>query len=415
MNIYISKQIESLYFYDNYVIFNFDTPIIKYNVGLSYVMFCLCNGINNVEAIALELVERFGIASELDNIIKTILLYTIEDASIQNAFTLDISEANLMPEKNGLFGKNYPQLLHIELTGTCNFTCSHCYKNAECNGGYVDFELLKERIYEKLRGIVPVVHFTGGEATLHKEFGNIVDLFSNGYILQLTTNGSKITSYPIEIFKKFEAIDVSLYGLSASEYKINTGSSHAFQSVTEGCKALRSANIDFRTTLVVNEDNWRQMEDYVNLAIDVGAESFGFALPVISGKLINTATQKWCLSRETKKEIYRTFRAICDKYNNKIKISDWYRYDYSDMWKSYPVDDSLRCGAGRTNWWMSEQFTFRPCAFLPEEYINLDYDTWYSYVLNQYDLDWKKARDTLELYASSNNLEITDLCTIFRK
>lgn len=268
---------------------------------------------------------------------------------------------------------------------------------------------------QRLKGIIPVVHFTGGEATLHKDFEKIINLFSNGYILQLTTNGSKITSYPIEIFKKFQSIDVSLYGLSAEEYKNNTGNSQAFYLVTEGCRALKSADINYRTTLVLNNNNWHQMEDYVRYAIAVGADSFGFALPMTSGKLINAADNKWYLSKDIKRKIYRTYRLICDKYSDNIKISDWYRYDYSEMWKEYPADDSLRCGAGRTNWWMSENFTFRPCAFLPNEYINLDYATWYSYISNQHEIDWKRARKGLELFASDKNLDITDFCPIFRK
>lgn len=84
------------------------------------------------------------------------------------------------------------------------------------------------------------------------------------------------------------------------------------------------------------------------------------------------------------------------------------------MWKMSPMDDSLRCGAGKHTWWMSEKFTFRPCAFLPDEYVNLDYNTWKDYIANNYKIDWKKAENALELFAADNNLEITDLCTIFR-
>lgn len=411
----MSREVKSVYFYNNSVILNFDSSVANHSVGLAYITYCICNGINDIDIIALNLIDKFKILEDLDKTKKTILSYTIEDDRVQKAFTLDSSEANMTPGIQGAFEKKFPQLLHIELTGKCNFMCEHCYKNAMSNGKNADFAFLEEKIYTRLKGIVPVVHFTGGEATLHKDFEEIVELFSDGYILQLTTNGSRITSFPIDVFKKFQSIDVSLYGLSANDYEHNTGSAQAFNWVTKGCMALKAADIGYRTTLVVNNNNWHQMEDYVRYAIDIGAESFGFALPMTSGKILNTTEDKWHLSKDTKREIYRTYRFIYDKYKDKIQISEWYRHGYSDMWKSYPVDDMLRCGAGRSNWWMSENFTFRPCAFLPDEYLNLNYDDWYSYIVNQYKIDWPKARNNLELFASNNDLDITDLCTIFRK
>ena len=157
------------------------------------------------------------------------------------------------------------------------------------------------------------------------------------------------------------------------------------------------------------------MEDYVRYAIDVGAESIGFALPMQSGKLLTSTTDKWFLTDEIRKKIYRNFRYIRKVYNEKINILDWSRSNYSEMWKTTTKDDSLRCGAGKNTWWMSEKFTFRPCAFLPNEYMNLDYDTWFNYITNKKVINWSKARGTLELFANEHNLDIIDLCSIFRK
>ena len=76
------------------------------------------------------------------------------------------------------------------------------------------------------------------------------------------------------------------------------------------------------------------------------------------------------------------------------------------MWKNYPEDDSLRCGAGARDWWMSEKYNFRPCSFLPDEYMSLDYDTWYNYITNEQELDWNQARNALELFATNHSLDI---------
>lgn len=415
MNIYFSKAINSLYFYDTCVTFPLEIPVVKSGSGFSFVISCMCNGINSIERIAEELIRKYNVKESMDTVREVILSNTVNDKSIKKAFTLDINEANLAPRVNGSFEKKYPQIIHIELTNTCNYMCTQCYKNAQQRGIYIEYNSLKEKIYDKFKGVIPVIHFTGGEPTIHKNFQEIVDLFHRDYSLQLTTNGSRIISYPIDVFKKFEAIDISLYGLSAEEYRINTGSGNSFYLVKDGCMKLKDSNIDFRVTVVLNNENWSQMEDYVQYAIEVGAESIGLALPMQSGKLLTTTTDKWNLSQDTKKLIYRKFRDIQKRYGEKIKILNWTRNGYSDMWKMTSVDDSLRCGAGKNTWWMSEKFTFRPCAFLPDEYVNLDYNTWIACLSNNYRIDWKEARNTLELFASDHNLNLTDLCPIFRE
>ncbi len=297
----------------------------------------------------------------------------------------------------------------------CNFFCSHCYKNASCDGKSIKYEILKNKIYDTMKGIIPVIHLTGGEPTLHKQFCEIVDMFNDGYDLQLTTNGSRIVLYPIEVFKKFKSIDISLYGLSAEEYKVNTGNSDAYELVKTGCEMLSAAGINFRVTLVINNENWKQMRDYVMYALEVGAKEIAFGVPTSSGRLLNNNSGKWYLTNETKKIIYKEFRNIREEYRDRIYIENWSRSVYYDMWKSYPIDDSLRCGAGKNNWWVSEELNFRPCSFLPNEYMCLDYDKWCYYINNEQKLDWSNARNSLELFAANHDLDITDLCPIFRK
>lgn len=415
MKIYISNKIRRVYFYDDFVTFFGDLPITKQNLGLSHTVFCICNGINDFDQIAHSLIDKFALKSDLETVKRMIHQCTIADTSIEHAFVLNSNEANNNLIFNGIVGKRYPDVLHIELTSQCNFMCSHCYKNALNVGESVCYKWLSEKIYDRLKQQIPIIHLTGGEPTLHKDFSKIVDLFANDFDLQLTTNGSRITTYSMEVFKKFQAIDISLYGLSGNEYKVNTGSAESYNLVMSGCRELKAADINFGVTLVINAQNWTQLENYVEYAIRVGAKSISFALPMNSGRLINSNSDKWFLSPETKKNIYKCYRSVSKKYKDDIIVREWTRSAYSNMWNSYPSDDSLRCGAGRTNWWMSEQKQFRPCSFLPNEYICLDYDEWIKYITKESNIDWKNSRKLLEVFASKNDLKITDICPIFRK
>lgn len=415
MNIYFSAEVDNIYFWGESVAFHLDKTITKTNRGLSFVVSCIYNDINELEEIANKLREKFDINDKPDNIKDMILFNTIEDDDIRTAFTCDSENANHSPKIYGIMGKRYPQMLHMELTSSCNFQCSHCYKNANYKGDNVALDWIKRNIYEKLKGYTKIIHLTGGEPTLHRNFEQIVDLFSSDYDLQLTTNGSRIISFSPELFKKFQAIDISLYGLTANEYLNNTGSRESFKLVRDGCIMLSEADVDFRVTLVLNNTNCYQMEDYVRYAIDLGAKKIGFALPSHGGKLLFDVPDKWHLTAETRRKIYRTFREVQNKYISKIAFTEWERSNYSEMWKHYPEDDSLRCGAGARDWWMSEKYKFRPCSFLPDEYMSLDYDTWYNYIINEQELDWSQARSALELLAANHSIDITDLCPIFRK
>ncbi len=415
MNLYFTNRVHSVYFYENTVTFALDVPISKSSTGLSFITKWICDGIDDIDMLTNKLALEFNLSDNTEEVKNMILSSTIYEQSLKDVFTFNVKEANLSPKINGILGRRYPQIVHVELTGTCNFECSHCYKNATHNGDYIDYELLHDKIYNRLKGIVPAIHFTGGEPTLHKHFADIVDLFCQDYIIQLSTNGSRIVYYPIDLFKKFQAIDVSLYGLSPDEYQINTGNANAFENVKQGCMNLKAASINYRVTVVLNNNNWIQMEDYIKYAIDVGAKNISFSVPMISGKNLSPSSDKWVISADTRKMIYKKLRWLQNTYKDIISIKDWTRNNYSDMWKFYPLDDSLRCGAGKGDWWMSEKFSFRPCSFLPNEYLNIDYQTWHEYLLCESEIDWKGAKTSLELFAQKNNLSLTDICPIFRK
>jgi len=415
MNIYISKKLTSLYFYENTVMFPFDDPKVITSDGIAFVSYMICKGTTDITELSHLLVDKFKLTYPIEDIEKAILSYTIYNETINEAFTTNGTEANTPPQINGVFGMRYPEILHIELTGACNFNCSHCYKKATYNGEYINFDLLKSRIYDRLKNIVPVIHFTGGEPTLHREFEHIVNLFRDDFELQLSTNASNIYKYPISLFKNFQAIDISLYGLSSDEYKRNVGNDQAFEVVKSACKALSNEKISFRNTIVLNSENWSLMERYIQFSMSIGANSIAFSSSSFSGKLLENQPQKWILTQETKRRAYILYRELYEKYKNEINIIKWERNVYSTTWKNSPSDGSIRCGAGKNAWWMSEIFKFKPCTMLPDKYMNLDYNSWFNFITGNYNLNWHKARNALELFASENNCDITDLCAIFRK
>jgi len=413
MNIFLSKNAKSVYFFDSRAQVATESNEFYFSGLLAYIINKMVKGTNSLEKLSMHIKDKFKVKESLDDIKNTIIAKTIKSTEHHDLFSDNepLNEIKVFGE----YGMKYPQIIHIELTSVCNFNCEHCYKNANILKNKIDTKLLFERISNDLNEKTEVLHLTGGEPTLHPEFEKIVRTLSDNFTLQLTSNGTNIDMYSVDLFKKFQGIDISLYGLNDDEYLNNTKNKEGFQKVLNGCRILKNAGINFRETVVLNNENRHQMEEYVKFAIESGAETLGFALPVASGKLIKSNNKKWSLSVDSINEIYREFRRLENKYKNQISLSPWYRSQYSNILKQENPNHELICSGGSISWWMSEDFKFRPCAFLPSEYLLFSYEKWLKYINKKETIDWKSAYERLMLYSKENGVNAGDICSLFEE
>ncbi|MCR5374303.1 MAG: radical SAM protein [Lachnospiraceae bacterium] len=128
-----------------------------------------------------------------------------------------ISEGTKTKPIYGEKGKKYPLYISVELTNRCNFKCSHCYKEAGSdNWDYID----ENRIIPFLKEMINKIHgvtLTGGEATLHPAFSDIVQELPQNSIA-LLTNGSYLNKISDETLLRLGHIQISLYGCDEEEY-----------------------------------------------------------------------------------------------------------------------------------------------------------------------------------------------------
>jgi len=88
-----------------------------------------------------------------------------------------------------------PISINLDLTSACNFACPHCVDSTIINTGEsLKLEEIKLSIdILKARGLLSVILLGGGEPTLHKDFGEIVNYIKSlGLQLGIVTNGSKL-------------------------------------------------------------------------------------------------------------------------------------------------------------------------------------------------------------------------------
>ena len=88
-----------------------------------------------------------------------------------------------------------PISINLDLTSACNFACPHCVDSNIINTGEsLKLEEIKRSLDTlKARGLLSVILLGGGEPTLHKDFGEIVNYIKGmGLQLGIVTNGSKL-------------------------------------------------------------------------------------------------------------------------------------------------------------------------------------------------------------------------------
>lgn len=124
----------------------------------------------------------------------------------------------------------YPINISVDLTTACNFKCQWCcdtaYRSSFRTGGeqYIDSEILIESLTQDIINTHSVTLVGGGEPTLHPKFSRIVrNLYSSGIQCGVITNGSMLSTIPLDVIKKLRFIRVSLDAGDRETFKYSHG------------------------------------------------------------------------------------------------------------------------------------------------------------------------------------------------
>lgn len=331
-----------------------------------------------------------------------------------------ITQQRLSLPTIGVEGEYYPKYLQIELTKKCNLKCPHCYKEAnEKDSKNISTQLLYD-LNELLGSNMLTIGLTGGEPLLHPDFESISQTFAQKARLELNSNGVLINELDLSVIKLFSTMSISLYGVSEDEYNRNTNSNNSFRHLLLSGQKLKQSKVRFNASVIVTEDKITRLEDFVLLAIELGASTlqFGTANTIGRGSELSKSNQSWFLSLEKKREVYRNTRYLTKKYASQITIIEWNRDQYEKelafgLSKIY-ANRSLACGGGTTDWAISEKMMFRPCVICPEiSCLSLSYDEWKKYIHGEYIINWRESALELQLYCKQKGLCLNDYCNRF--
>lgn len=256
-------------------------------------------------------------------------------------------------------GKLYPLYVSVELTNSCNFRCSHCYKESTITNDFIN----ESRIISFLKKIIDKTHgvtLTGGEATLHPAFSSIVNELPRNCIA-LLSNGSYLSRIPSETLSRLGHIQISFYGCTDEEYVL-FAKSNQFKDVVDGIRKVTSMGLSHDIAIILRPSNINLLKQYMLFLSDCGVNRVRFGLTTDVGRNLNGG---WSLDETQCRAVSKVIDEL--KYSfPKIAIED-FRWQVDFGIPPLPIKDnySMKCGGGKYNVIISENGFVRPCHLLP--------------------------------------------------
>lgn len=257
---------------------------------------------------------------------------------------LDAEIVDLEPPASHLAG---PLVVHLEIVGACNITCSHCFAGQlPRNQNPLTLDEIRG-LFENLAAIGCYrVSLTGGEPLMRKDFFEIADAaIELGLHPIVTTNGLLIDE---TIAKQFAErpqlrINLSLEGSTAESNDAVRGEG-VFDEVCQRALLL-SQYTEYVLGFTITSQNAAEVDDCVQLARRLGASGAVFR-PLYP---VGIAQQH--------PELMPTY----DQYIDALKMVA----GVDDIQQDIRASDS-QCGAGQLLASVSVQGDVNPCGFLGE-------------------------------------------------
>lgn len=250
-------------------------------------------------------VKNNGVEKEVDGFLRELVeqeLITVSDkneaerekTTAYEPFGADSesdAEAKFIEEMQAwLFEKKFMSSLFFELTYRCNLKCVHCYNPKNMPEVELDFDLCKKAIDDAYELGCFRITFSGGEATLHSRFIELVRYARSKHIsVEIFTNG-QILAENDRLYREMLAlypyrVCVSLYGTTKQTHECVTSVDGSFEKSKDLIFRLRKENVNVQIKNFLLNLNCRECLNVKKMAADIGATSVAdiSLIPTIEG------------------------------------------------------------------------------------------------------------------------------------
>jgi radical SAM protein with 4Fe4S-binding SPASM domain len=169
-----------------------------------------------------------------------------------------------------------PQLIAFEVTGKCQFNCTHCRSRASGTGPSPELTTLdcKKILVAIANYHKCMVVFTGGEPMERPDLCDLLR-YSKGLGLRtsLSTCGYRMDEMMMKRFKALDVLSLSVTLDGATERKHDTfrRSPGSFNAVIKTAELAKKAGMRFQVNTTVNRSNVDQVKEISALAQSLGA------------------------------------------------------------------------------------------------------------------------------------------------
>lgn len=177
-----------------------------------------------------------------------------------------------------------PLLFSLELTPLCNSRCAGCYNVFAAQRDASPPPLSANQWGQVLAQLAPHAHrvkLTGGEPTLHPEFGAVVESIRRlGTSFTVFTNGRWLD--PAGVLEtlagspNLEGLLVSLHGANDSSHEAFSGVSGSFEETMSNVERAIASGITVTLSTVLHRKNRRELETIVDRGHALGADHVTF-------------------------------------------------------------------------------------------------------------------------------------------
>lgn len=218
----------------------------------------------------------------------------------------------------------HPFVAGLELTPFCNMKCIHCYMKGQSYSELLpteDWKRIIDRLYEN--GVL-ILYMTGGEILTRKDFSEIyIYAKQRGFIIELLTNATELTSEILSIFEKYPPaiVSISIYGMTEKVYESVTGVKGSFFKFINSMKKLKEADIDLELKFIGLKENISDFNLARCFAEEIGAKfKVNFEIfPTLHG---NYSVMQHRLSNEEIIEIEKHTPSLAKVWVSNIKDSN---------------------------------------------------------------------------------------------
>lgn len=173
-------------------------------------------------------------------------------------------------------GLDAPICLTWELTYACNLACVHCLSSSgRRDPAELSTDECKAIIDELQRLQVFYVNIGGGEPMLRRDFFEIVDYATAHHVgVKFSTNGTYLDAEAAQRLASMDYLDIQI-SLDGADAAVNDAvrGEGSYAAAIRAMDHLAAADFGaFKISLVVTRHNVDQLDDYLRLANDYGAQ-----------------------------------------------------------------------------------------------------------------------------------------------